>query len=320
MRRQLLEYCYTPAVQVLPKDLSTCDSDFERDVAKELIQRSYRVFPQYPSAGKKIDLVVEGTTTRLAIECDGDQWHGPDRYDADVARQRILERCGWSFARVRGSAFYANRQREIARVLEALGAQGVEPVVRPEDENASRSWIEDVSGQECLESLRGNASPLSDSPPEADADDAKSLAPAHVDNSQRPKATDSACSDDDAAPDASQSLTNETTDKETQKSLPFESDPIVPSIPDAPGNHKVEENPEESQAISEITAYGASMWLRMSKWAKVNSILEPRERSLVYSVGSRLRGGTLPTFRQARWAKAILETAKQSGFDTTALD
>ena len=154
MRRQLLDYCYTPAVQVLPKDLSACDSGFERDVAKELIQRSYRVVPQYPSAGKKIDLVVEGSQTRLAIECDGDQWHGADRYDADMSRQRILERCGWNFARVRGSAFYGNRQREIARLLEALAAQGVEPVANSEDEIVNRSWIEDVSGQACLESLR----------------------------------------------------------------------------------------------------------------------------------------------------------------------
>jgi hypothetical protein len=39
---------------------------------------------------------------RLAVECDGDEWHGPDRYEQDMARQRDLERAGWQFVRFRG--------------------------------------------------------------------------------------------------------------------------------------------------------------------------------------------------------------------------
>ncbi|HHK5177296.1 TPA: hypothetical protein ACQT19_005993 [Pseudomonas aeruginosa] len=38
-------------------------------------------------------MVVEGANdNRLAIECDGDAFHGPDRWEADMNRQRILER------------------------------------------------------------------------------------------------------------------------------------------------------------------------------------------------------------------------------------
>jgi very-short-patch-repair endonuclease len=54
----------------------------------------------------RIDLVVEGMQGRLAVECDGDQWHGPDRYEQDMARQRDLERAGWNFVRIRGGDFY----------------------------------------------------------------------------------------------------------------------------------------------------------------------------------------------------------------------
>ena len=44
----------------------------------------------------RIDMVVEGhNDTRLAIECDGDRYHGADRWEADIHRQRILERVGW---------------------------------------------------------------------------------------------------------------------------------------------------------------------------------------------------------------------------------
>ncbi|HYL19325.1 MAG TPA: hypothetical protein VEV20_11620 [Burkholderiales bacterium] len=32
---------------------------------------------------------------RLAIECDGDKFHGPDRWAQSMRRQRVLERAGW---------------------------------------------------------------------------------------------------------------------------------------------------------------------------------------------------------------------------------
>lgn len=85
------------------------ESWFEVDVALELARRGFNVVPQYEIAGKRIDLVIEGGNARLAVECDGDNWHGPDRYEDDMQRQRQLERCGWEFFRVRESAFYSNR-------------------------------------------------------------------------------------------------------------------------------------------------------------------------------------------------------------------
>ena len=42
---------------------------------------------------------------KLAVECDGDEVHGPDQYQDDVDRQRDLERCGWVFWRIRSSSF-----------------------------------------------------------------------------------------------------------------------------------------------------------------------------------------------------------------------
>ena len=56
--------------------------------------------------------MVEGMRGRLAVECDGDTWHGPEQYEQDAVRQRILEGCGLRFWRVLGSVFY--REREVA--------------------------------------------------------------------------------------------------------------------------------------------------------------------------------------------------------------
>lgn len=96
------------------------ESWFEVDVALELLRKGFTVLAQYEVAGKRIDLVVEGGQARLAVECDGDHWHGPDRYEADMQRQRQLERCGWEFFQVRECAFYSNKENGLAGLWQAL--------------------------------------------------------------------------------------------------------------------------------------------------------------------------------------------------------
>jgi hypothetical protein len=75
----------------------------------------------------RIDLVVEGMQGRLAVECDGDRWHGPERYDEDVARQRDLERAGWQFIRIRGGEFYRDRDRAMEALWRELDRLGIRP-------------------------------------------------------------------------------------------------------------------------------------------------------------------------------------------------
>jgi very-short-patch-repair endonuclease len=104
------------------------ESWFELDVALELWRRGYWVRPQVEVAGYRIDLVVEDIQSRLAVECDGDAWHGPDSYYADLARQRQLERAGWTFVRVRESEFYADRNAATQRIVEACQQLGIRPV------------------------------------------------------------------------------------------------------------------------------------------------------------------------------------------------
>jgi very-short-patch-repair endonuclease len=104
------------------------ESWFEVDVALELLRRKFRVRPQVEVAGRRIDLVVEGLDARIAVECDGDAWHGPEQYEQDTARQRQLERAGLTFARVPESSFYADRQRALNAVVEACEELGIRPV------------------------------------------------------------------------------------------------------------------------------------------------------------------------------------------------
>lgn len=140
MRYQLLDYCYgvvnrahgegeTYEFGSVPEDVQMppFDSLFEQRVFNRIVDRGYTVVPQYSAMGYNIDLVIVGARGRLAVECDGDFWHGPDAYEADLARQRELERCGWEFFRIRESMFYADMPGTLGRLWETLEELDIRP-------------------------------------------------------------------------------------------------------------------------------------------------------------------------------------------------
>lgn len=103
------------------------DSWFEVDVFFKIVDRRFRVLPQYPVNTRHIDLVVEGLCGRLAVECDGDEDHGAEQWEKDAIRQRELERCGWTFWRVRGSDFYRDPDGALAGLWETLAKLKITP-------------------------------------------------------------------------------------------------------------------------------------------------------------------------------------------------
>lgn len=109
--------------------IDLCESGFERDVYTHLTKRGYRVIPQVKSGAYRIDMVVEGASdTRLAIECDGDEFHGPDRWQQDMNRQRVLERAGWIFWRCFASTWSLRKEEVFGELLERMTAMGIEPL------------------------------------------------------------------------------------------------------------------------------------------------------------------------------------------------
>jgi very-short-patch-repair endonuclease len=95
----------------------------------ELTQRGYWVTPQVGVGQYRIDMVVEGhNDARLAIECDGDKYHGADKWADDMQRQRVLERAGWVFWRCFASAFIRRRKDMLNDLLKTLAERGIEPI------------------------------------------------------------------------------------------------------------------------------------------------------------------------------------------------
>ena len=121
LKLALIEHFRTPmkANVIRPKEvLELCQSEFERDFGRCLLDLGYRIRPQVPVGGYAIDFVVEGAgDRRLAIELDGDKYHGPDRWADDTRRQRALERLGWTFWRCWGSTWIADREGCLAELV-----------------------------------------------------------------------------------------------------------------------------------------------------------------------------------------------------------
>src|SRR2546430_2470645 len=94
-----------------------------------LTKAGYRIQPQVQVGGYRIDLVVIGhEDRRLAVECDGDKFHGPEQWTHDMARQRVLERAGWTFWRCFGASFNRNRQGVLDDLFGTLAKMGIEPI------------------------------------------------------------------------------------------------------------------------------------------------------------------------------------------------
>jgi very-short-patch-repair endonuclease len=96
-------------------------------VLERLIGAGYRAEAQVWIGRYRIDIVVSGNGEQVAVECDGDRFHGVDQIPADMERQAVLERAGWRFVRIRGTRFYRDPDATTAWVLGELARLGVGP-------------------------------------------------------------------------------------------------------------------------------------------------------------------------------------------------
>lgn len=132
LRYKLLSYCKTPnRINEQIENLEErCDSPFELDVLRMIIARGYKVTPQVKVGQYRIDFVIDGMRDRLAIECDGEKWHGPEKFEEDMMRQESLERAGWKFWRIRGREFYFDRVKAMESLWERLEEMGIEECLK----------------------------------------------------------------------------------------------------------------------------------------------------------------------------------------------
>jgi very-short-patch-repair endonuclease len=122
IRHRLLQHVRDPEASIrnFEEEVGRTESPFELEVLKKLTNAGFKVKTQIEVGYFRIDMVVEGNGKRLAVECDGDRYHPIEKLADDMNRQAILERLGWKFARIRGSAFYRNPDQAMESVFKRL--------------------------------------------------------------------------------------------------------------------------------------------------------------------------------------------------------
>lgn len=129
LRRQLFNWISDPTEKKVSDQVKArADSQFEVDVASDLIKLGYAIEQQHKMAGYSIDIVVSCKGRKAALECDGDAWHSDEeQIQNDMQRQAILERLGWHFVRLRGGEYYRDPKKAIDRIRKDLARLEVYP-------------------------------------------------------------------------------------------------------------------------------------------------------------------------------------------------
>jgi len=150
MRYRLLAYCMDPTRTQVRME-SAADrfskygsSNFHQEVYRLIGAKGYRAIPEYVvgTHPSRIDIVGEGMRGRLAVECDGDKWHGIDVWGRDMERQTVLERVGWRFWRVKASDFYFRREKAMDGLWSLLDEPHIEPCNDPTGpDDTNRQWV-----------------------------------------------------------------------------------------------------------------------------------------------------------------------------------
>lgn len=131
LRLRLIQHAENPkalkqAIEATQKKADPKSVVFEPMVIKDLMLAGFRVVPQYEVGAYTIDMIVVGQKKNVAIECDGDRYHPPEKLADDMQRQLVLERLGWTFIRIRGSEYFRFRETTMKRVVAELESMGIE--------------------------------------------------------------------------------------------------------------------------------------------------------------------------------------------------
>jgi len=141
LRFRLIQHIRNPKSTEFESLTSLSESDFEKEVMNSLLGLGYKVIPQYTVGRYRIDMIIHDGNKRVALECDGERFHGEDQVENDLMRQIQLERLGWSFIRLRGSMYYSNKEKGINYVVEKLNNMKIYPSTEILNEQTENSEI-----------------------------------------------------------------------------------------------------------------------------------------------------------------------------------
>jgi very-short-patch-repair endonuclease len=205
VRYRLLGWYLNPPVAEIEYGIEVLkkksESEFEIAVGERIIKKGYRVTPQFKPLPNdynyRIDLVIQYGRKLIGIECDGDRYHGPEKWEYDQRREAQLRRAGWKFWRVSGSAFYRDKEKTLEALWQFLEDEEIKPtqfggvnkentqkdVAPPPDAKKEASSVESSSAYyESIIKSEKDKSTKSDGRKEVDEKNAKVVSYSQQDN------------------------------------------------------------------------------------------------------------------------------------------
>lgn len=321
-RRELLKYCLNPLsrrVTVEGLDIDTVerqaiasnrvrvsppkpfDSWFEVDVFLRIVAKGFRVIPQFEVAGYRIDLVVEGTSARLAVEVDGDEWHGPEHYEADLERQRILERCGWKFWRVRGSEFYANPDKSLEGLWHEIESRSIEVA-------SDQFGTHEIDGY--VPNIDWGASMTV---PDSAASVAVPIVIGTHDQSGVQSTGDRQSSETRTASSSIVASPVETAGLDISDGV-MDQGAVAPESLPSIGNSSGGLGSNGNELALQAMSIESQVWYRLAKWAKDLDLLQGKDRRMLFSMGRITERGSPMSEKQAKYAMDLYRKCADAGF------
>ncbi len=278
LRRRLIEHALQPenSIHQMKIEGAKAESPFEHEVLEHLTRAGFKVIAQYPVGSYRIDLVVESSNKKVAIECDGDRFHPSEKWPEDLERQRILERIGWRFIRIRGSSFYRDRDGTMIEVIKELEKLGIRP---SGNETSPQVQVQ----EEDLEPLRNSST--SGIPTSSSA--SFEISVSELGNPDPMGARE----------DASENLGAIIQ--------------IPGTVKQEDQNNQI--TPEDQAKIDWVLSTHPDMWFELAHWAKMREHFAGWERKLIFDIGKYVKFGRV-SYKQARQALRLYEEARKLGF------
>jgi very-short-patch-repair endonuclease len=292
--------------------IDRCESGFEKQVYTELVSRGYRVTPQVKTGAYRIDMVVEGCgDLRLAIECDGDEFHGADRWQHDLSRQRVLERAGWIFWRCFASTWTLRKDEVMEELVQYLYRMGIEPMGAIDKASRfveKRTWKQAASAETSEEQGTQQSETAPGDGRTTNQDQERQASSHNV------EVTPTKQGDGSLTRNGTQGHWSLRAKPKNDTSTEPENQPIAeqPELFDVEKHDSVQVAPH-----STVSRLKAQDWFAMAKWAREKNYLSPWQRKFAFDLGMRVNRGIGISDKQSPYAVQLLEEAIKLGYEVS---
>lgn len=119
-RFKLLNYCLNYEKHIC-QIANKPETEFEKEIYNELINKGYKVSPKFNVGHYQIDLALSSeNNAKIAITCDGDGINNDINFNNELKNEFNLERCGWRFIHIRAVDYYLDKEKILNSLINEI--------------------------------------------------------------------------------------------------------------------------------------------------------------------------------------------------------